>query len=269
MSSAPQPESRPPSSPIIILTYAFSGADYLREVLSTATDFASTYSTGVLPLCDAAAATWRRIDGSDTGLSALAMRSIRSLSSQLIAIIMAGSGGTRWCETVIAPPDCAELFTRLYPATKLISFHRSFADFVQVAIGEYPWGLADSPFAAFTAAYPNRSAAAISAYWASYTERLIEFERTHADRCLRLRFEDLTADPSAALKRVLAFIDDQPEERELISSAIVGGRPYGDADAHPSRSRAQVPVNEIPPALLQRIRKSCAALGYQPALDNS
>jgi hypothetical protein len=260
MSLVSHMETGRPADHVIVLTYAFSGSDYLQEIIPPDSGFSTTYSTGVLPLCDAAAATWRRIDGGGDNLSALATRSIRSLTSQMIAVITAGGGGTRWCETVIAPPDCADLFMRLYPATKLICFHRSFTDFVHVAASEYPWGLADSPFSAFTAAYPNRFAAAIAAYWASYSERLIAFERAHIDHCLRVRYEDLVSRTPEAVKSMLSFLDVQSGETELVA----GSR----ADLGPSErnNSIRIPDGEIPPALRARIRTLCGELGYMAAL---
>lgn len=256
MHIAPRGNAEPSSGAVIVLTYAFSGSEYLREILSPATNFSNTYSTGILPLSDAVAATWRRIDGSGEALSALATKSISSLTSQMIAVIMAETGGARWCETVIAPPDCAYLFTRLYPATKVICFHRSFSEFVRVAVREYPWGIADSPFSAFTAAYPNRSAAAISAYWASYSERLIEFERTHSGSCLRVKYEDLISEAPKEIKRILSFLEVSSEETAVLIS------PPPEPEPSDGISLAQIPVNEIPPVLRERIKGLCGMLGY-------
>jgi hypothetical protein len=95
--------------PVILLTYSQAGAEHLQRILAAHPSLACTSGTGVLPLCQAAAATWQKIEDRNPGLSALAIKSIRAMASSMIAIITAGAGASRWCESAIAGPDAAEV----------------------------------------------------------------------------------------------------------------------------------------------------------------
>ena len=179
-----------------MLTYQHAGAERLRSLLTRDPDLACTYGTGILPLCDAAAATWRSVEGrsADAALSRLAATSIRALTMPVITSVLARQGGRRWCEFAHAPPRLAETFLQLYPQTKVLCLHRSCVDVIDTAIHAEPWGLSGPGYAPFTAAYPASTVAALTAYWNGITAQLIAFEESHPEACRRVRFEDLAGD---------------------------------------------------------------------------
>jgi hypothetical protein len=90
--------------PVIVLAYPGSGAGELHDPLGRSKDLCCTSGTGLLPLCEVAAATWRRIDGRDGALAPLALASIRTLAGGLICVAQARLGGSRWCEIAFSPP---------------------------------------------------------------------------------------------------------------------------------------------------------------------
>jgi hypothetical protein len=76
-------------APVVLLSYVHSGADLVQQALAEGTDLACTVGTGILPLCEVAAATWDQIDGRrGQARSRLAIASIRTLVSTQLA--------TRW-----------------------------------------------------------------------------------------------------------------------------------------------------------------------------
>ncbi|HXS65755.1 MAG TPA: hypothetical protein VN767_23120 [Streptosporangiaceae bacterium] len=63
------------------------------------------------------------------------------------------------------------------------------------ALSAYPLGLGGSPFWPYSGPHPGNSAATVAAYWVARTESQLEFETQHLDSCMRLRHEDVIAQP--------------------------------------------------------------------------
>ena len=109
-----------PRGPVIVLGYGHSGVGFLGGLLSSYRELACTSGTGLLPLCEAAAATWRQIENRAGPLSPLALASIRALTGSLITTALAGTGKVRWCEIAFAHPRCAETFLEVYPSARIL-----------------------------------------------------------------------------------------------------------------------------------------------------
>jgi hypothetical protein len=168
--------------PVVVLAYPYSGVGFLQGILSGHPMLACTAGTGVLPLCQQAAVTWRRVEDRDGPLSPLAVASIRALAGTMITAISAGAGGLRWCEFASPRRGSAETFLQIYPAAKYICLHRSCLDVIQLAILSNPWGLAESALEPFASTYPGNAVAVAAAYWQASTDLLLDFEQTHVDQ---------------------------------------------------------------------------------------
>jgi Sulfotransferase family len=251
----PADERDGPQAPVIVLAYAQSGAARLQRLLRDTGTLACTTSTGVLPAGDQAAAAWRRIDDRER-LSPLALASVRSLVSGMMAAILAQAGRSRWCETAFVDPDCAGTFLRAYPGARFVCLHRSCPEVIRAAISAHPWGLADTPFARHARAYPASASAAIAAYWAFVTESLLRFEAAHPQACLRVRYEDLAGRPGTA-GQILDFLGLEPD-----AAAGIPVVPWREEEA---AVPAQVPASQIPPPLLKDVDELMSRLGYPPA----
>lgn len=242
---------------VIVLTYRHAGAERLRSLLTMHPDLTCTDGTGLLPLCEQAAATWRGVEGrTDARLSRLAASSIRALTMPIITTVLARQGGRRWCDFVTAPPRAAETFLQLYPQTRFLVLHRSCADVVDAAIHAGPWGLAGPECAPFTAAHPASAVAALTAYWTAFTAPLIAFEESHPDVCRRIRYEDFADDPYAAdLFEFLGIKAPMP--------GLADPESPDDANSSPGRvDRAPFPTDRVPAPLLAQADNLARKLGY-------
>jgi hypothetical protein len=235
--------------PVIVLSYPHSGTDRLWSLLADQAELACTSGSGVLPLCEQAAAAWANADGTADGrLSALAASSIRSLVATIVTSLLVQQGKRRWCEFATAPPRSAETFLRLYPQTRVLCLHRSCPDFICAVLLASPWGLASPAFAPFTSAYPASTVAALTAYWAAHTGALLEFEQAHPENCRRVRHDDLADGPGPGLH---AFLGLEEAGADLMPAQASGPPPA-------------IPVSQIPRPLLAVASDLTGKLGYPP-----
>jgi hypothetical protein len=246
-------------SPVIVLTYPHAGAARLRAMLAAHPDLGCTTGTGILPLCQQAADTWRAADGTGVHLSALAAASTRALATGIVTAMVARLGGRRWCEFAAAPPSAAETFLQLYPQTRLLCLHRAWTEVVHAAVHASSWGPSGPELAPFTAAHPDSAVTALTAYWLTRTEALIDFEHDHPDVSLRVRYEDLA--DSAEHAHVFAFLGLP------LPAPGIAGRPDPDDGSQPSGARGHrdpFPARQVPAQLLARAHDLMTRLGYPP-----
>jgi hypothetical protein len=250
--------------PVIILSYAYSGADLVQRAIAAGTDLACTSGTGIIPLCAAAAETWRRVDDRSThALSPLAAASIRSMVAAQVTAILAAAGKTRWCELATASPGAAESFARVLPRAVFICVHRSCLGVVQAAVQVNPWGLHGQGLMPYVLAYPGNSVAAMAAYWADSAEQLIAFEEANRETTQRVRYEDVTTDPDQAIAPVRTTLHLNGPAPNAMLPAPPG---HPDPGASPPTAEAAAPAGMVPGPLRQRIDCLHAKLGY-PLLD--
>jgi Sulfotransferase family len=249
------------TGPVIVLSYAYAGADRVQNALAIGGELACTSGTGIIPLCASTADTWRRIEnrqGKD--LSSLGAAAIRRHVAAQMAVVLAGSGQTRWCELAVTSPSAAETFLRLFPHARFVCVHRHCLEVIRAAVHANPWGLHGQGLAPYLVTYPGNSVAAMAAYWANSAEQLIAFERAHQQAAHRLRYEDATAHPDQTLTTVRAALGLASNPRGRMHPAL----PEWPADpaTPPARPHAEVPAQMIPEPLLERISRLHTELGY-------
>ncbi len=247
---------------MILLSYPYSGAARVQECFAAAAGLACTFGTGIIPLCDAAAQTWRRVEGRDeVTLSRLAATAVRGLVTVQVTTILANAGRKRWCELATGDPSAAQSFVQLFPEAAFVCVHRGCLEMISAWIAASPWGLHNQGLAPYLLAYPGNSVAALAACWANSTDALLAFEAANPQAARRVRSEDLTAAPSETLAELLAWLGLDGR------SAGHGASLAGTADLATAAAPAAgplVPVQMIPPQLRERIGRLHAALGYPP-----
>jgi hypothetical protein len=250
------------NSPVVVLSYAHSGARQVQENLAAGTNLACTRGTGVIPLCAAAAATWQRIERRDAQrMSRLAAATIRGLATAQVTVILAELGKTRWCELATAATAAAGLFAEIFPGTAFVCIHRRCPDMIAAALRARPWGLAGQGFAPYLLAHSGRTVAALAAYWADSTEDLLAFEKASPGAVRRLRRED-AASTGEALTAVRDWLGlgSPPPWPGLISL------PVQESDPATRPGPADIPASLIPAPVRERVNRLHAELGYPPVL---
>ena len=247
--------------PVVILSYLYSGAALVQEALSPDGHLARTQSTGILPLCAAAAGTWRRVEGGNgQRLSRLALVSVRQLVTTQMAVLLAATGKTRWCELAGASADTEAVFRQVFPHAGFVCVHRSCTEVVAAGVDASPWGVHGPAIGRYALAHPGNCVAALAAYWARSTDLLLQFERANHEATHRVRYEDVITDPVRALTDVRSSL--------RLTGGDEGFGAPGRTDsvnkeaAAPAESRREVPVEMIPEDLRERIDLLHAELGY-------
>lgn len=246
--------------PIVVLCYPHGGAETLSRLLSASRSLACTSGTGIIPLCHAAMASWQQAEGPGRPPSTLAVKSVRALVAQMISVIQARTGGSRWCEIVFTGTAAAATFLQVFPEVTFLCLHRSLRAVLAEGITAYPWGLGASPFWSFSGSHPGNSASTITAFWAARTEDLLEFEAAHSAACVRIRHEDLVSGNSAVAAGIYRHLG--LDNGDL--TAPIPGLP--GAGHHDNRNdpdqQVPVPVDQIPSRLLGRAAELHEELKY-------
>jgi hypothetical protein len=257
-------EAATDSFPVIVLTYPHVGGERVEQVLHAYPDLACTHGTGVLPLCEQAAATWQQTENSHgRALSSLAAASTRAMITSMITTLLARAGKRRWCEFCTAPPPVAQTFLILYPRTRFVCVHTACPAFIRAVLDASPWGLDGPAFAPFIAAHPDSTVAALSAFWAVRTQLLIDFEDAHPEASLRVRYEDFTTGTGGVANDLATFLGLAPRQAEPEPGQSRGAGP-GWPGPERRDPAGPLPIGQIPGPLLDQVNHLLGKLSYQP-----
>jgi hypothetical protein len=257
----------PAREPIIVLTYPHAGGELLTRMLSASPSVVCTQGTGLLPLCHSAVTTWQNLENRDTAPSPLAVKSVRSLVSVMATMLRTRTGAARWCETASAAPQAAAAFLRIFPETTFLCLYRSLPPVITEVARAYPWGLGGSPLWPYAAGHPGNNLATIVAYWAGHTRQLADFEAEHPQSCLRVRYEDLTAQPDRCTAEISAHLRLNPPGFSAPSETGNGLPPDMDGGGTPvtgASPEQRPPLGQVPPQLLAEADELHTRLGYGP-----
>lgn len=268
-SARPGPAATPPvgaarelaSGPVLVLTYGFAGGQRLQDLLRSEPTLGCTTRTGILSAALNAAEAWSRAEDSvGDQMSALAASSVKALITPMLAIIRARTGGTRWCETA-TDSFAAAVFLRFFPDTRVICLHRACPDVAYAVLAANPWGICGPVYARHLAAYPASTAAALAAWWVDQAGPLADFEAGHPHACMRVRYEDIVADPGQALTAIRGFIGLEPASAIPAANATAWTPSAGPAAPG---CGADFPADQLPPQLASQVDALHVRLGYPP-----
>lgn len=253
-------------SPVILLTYAHSGAQRVQDTLAAGTGLACTSGTGIIPQCAAAAEAWQRVEARDgQPLSRLAASTVRGLVTAQVTVILASAGQDRWCELTFAAPQSLQSFLQMFPNSAVVCVHRRCPDVITAAVDASPWGLGSPALLPYLLSYPGNNVAAIAAYWANQAEELLTFEKANPAHTRRVRLEDITADPATTLT-TLTTLQDWLKLSHTPPPALPQQPRLPQPESLPPP--ASIPAEMIPPALRERINRLHTELHY-PAVESA
>jgi hypothetical protein len=276
------------AAPVFVLTAARSGSTLLRFMLDTHPELVCPPEMGVAAAVAQLARMWSVAEGKD-GAGVVPLLSPEHVTERAAAAIRAAieaafqpyaetSGKLRWCDKSLDTVMCPDLIAKIWPDAKFICLYRHVMDVVASGLEACPWGLDGFGFDRYSSQYPTNNVAAVGAYWVGSIGRIIDFEKKIDDRALRVRYEDLVADPESVASRIFSFLG-LPEVPGISDSCFTSAHDAnGPSDpkiwftkevsvASVGRG-SDVPANRLPPILRSSINEALAELGYVTVEDD-
>jgi protein-tyrosine sulfotransferase len=203
------------SNPVFVLCSGRSGSTLLRFLLDAHPDLACPPETNLAALCAQLASAWSLLAGASglagqagepTMLPESGIARIRQSLDLMVGPYLARRGKVRYCDKSLGAAEHADLLLRLLPEVKFICLYRHPMDVIASGLEACPWGLKGFGFDSYAAEYPGNAVLALARYWADHTATILAAEQLAPDRCHRIRYEDLVADPESVAERMFAFL---------------------------------------------------------------
>jgi hypothetical protein len=273
-------------SPVFVLSTARSGSTLLRFILDSHPVLACPPESDValafryllrMRTILEQARTGAGEQGPSAALPEHIAAAVRRPVDEAFGDYLRSVGKTRWCDK---SPDSvwdAELLPKLYPRARFICLYRHPMDVIASLVESHPFGLGDGLAArhqSLAAQYPGNMVATAGAYWQAHVERMLAFEATHPERCLRVRYEDLATAPEPTAAKIFSFlgIEQVPgitEECFRVEHARQGPGDkkiwLTDRVSADSLGRGiRIPVSFLPAQMRKDVNRLLEMLDYRP-----
>src|SRR5580692_4238394 len=269
------------ADPVFVLCNGRSGSTLLRFLLDAHPDLACPPETNLPDLCAQLATVWSLIEGAPLSVNRgdeppeipdAAISGIRETMDRMVGSYLARRGKTRYCDKSLGTARFADLVLRVWPQARFLCLYRHPMDVIASGMEACPWGLNVYGFDPYAAMTPGNAVLALARFWLDNAELIWAAEEQFADRCLRVRYEDLVKDPQLVTDGIFEFLGVTPV-------ADIGERVFatekersGPADYkiwHTSRISDEsvgrgweIPAGMIAPPERDRINALAEKLGY-------
>jgi hypothetical protein len=260
-----------------------SGSTLVRFLLDAHPDLACPPETRLPWLCTQLATAWSVIEGvslpsGDAGklrtVPDPVVAGLRQSLYPMVGSYLARRGKKRYCDKSLGGAQHAGLLQQVWPEARFVCLYRHPMDVIGSGIEACPWGLSGYGFESYVPDASGNIVSALARYWADYTAAIVLAEEQLGASCLRLRYEDLVADPEAEAARLFEFAGARPVPGIADSCFSPDLQRFGPGDYkiwNTSQVTADsvgrgwpVPVRLIPGQLLARVNELADTLGYLP-----
>lgn len=195
--------------PVLVLTCARSGSTLLRALLNKHPDLGCPPETNIAKTVVQLRELWSNLDPECRRdvLSPAARKNLRDTFDAVMTAYLERREKVRYCDKSLGTVEAADQFLDLYPETKFICLYRHAMDVVSSALEASPWGLFGYGFEPYARLSPSNSVGALVAYWNDTTIRTMDFEDKHPDRCIRVYYEELAANPEKVVGEIFRFLE--------------------------------------------------------------
>jgi hypothetical protein len=273
--------------PVFVLCAARSGSTLLRFVLDAHPDLSCPPETNVPALCGQLATVWSLIEGAPLSqnrgdeppdIPDAAIAGVKETMDRMTGSYLARRGKKRYCDKSLGTARFAYLMTRIWPEAKFICLFRHPMDVIASGMEACPWGLNGYGFDPYIAETPGNAVHALGRFWLDNASVIALAEEQYADRCLRVRYEDMVADPQGEADRIFEFLGAASVPDIEARMFAAERERYGPADYkiwHTSRISGDsvgrgwtVPAGLIGAQVRVAINELCGRLGYVPVDDD-
>lgn len=238
-------------------------------------------------LCGQLANVWSLIEGAPLSANRgdeppeipdAAITGVRETMERMTSSYLARRGKKLYCDKSLGTARFAYLMQRIWPGTKFICLFRHPMDVVSSGMEACPWGLNGYGFDPYIAETPGNAVHAPAHFWLDSAATILSAEEQYADRCHRVRYEDMVADPQAVADELFKFLEVETV-RGIAEACFAAERErFGPADYkiwHTSQITSDsvgrgwtIPAGLIGPQVRIAMNELCRKLGYVPADEN-
>ncbi len=264
------------SRPLFVLSCNRSGSTLLRFILDTHPE---VYCPPELFLGQAARSMGTFLSGlegyetfqegaEEFRVAAAVREPLRSFLDERLAAATARKGKRLWCEKTPDNVYHLRLLDALYPEARHVCLYRHGLDVVVSAMrlaGRIP------PVQRWIRQSSGHALTGTIRWWCEMTREILACEHRSPERCFRIRYEDLVADPGRALPPLFAFLGLAWDER-LLDTVFSAEHELGHEDPNirftgrihqdSLGTGADLPLAEVPDETLDEMRRLLAELGY-------
>ncbi|HEY1640396.1 MAG TPA: sulfotransferase [Streptosporangiaceae bacterium] len=281
-------DGSPPSGdsfadPVFVLCNGRSGSTLLRFLLDAHPDLACPPETNLPELCAQLATVWSLIEGAPLSANRgheppvipdAAIRGVRETMDRMVGSYLIRRGKKRYCDKSLGTASFAGLLLRVYPQARFICLYRHPMDVIASGLEACPWGLNGYGFDSYIATTPGNAVLALARYWADNVSGALAAEESFPDRCIRVRYEDLVADPEGTAAAIFTFLGAAVVPGISATCFSADRERFGPGDhkiwftseisLDSTRRGWSIPASMIPPQVLGPINELTAKLGYIP-----
>lgn len=255
--------------PIFILSCGRAGSTLLRYIIDTHPDICSPAELHLGRLCGLLVNMCEYLSlGSKAENRPLIYAKVNRLMSEWIGDYVQMRGKRFWCEK--SPDNLGHLpvLKNVFSDAKYICLHRNCMDVVHSTLE-----MAEKKYFV-TSGSQARNEKDVCLHvdnWVSETGTLLEFEQQNADRCIRVRYEDLINAPAEISKRIFEFIGLDWDEK-ILDAVFSTHHPTGPGDPKALFARtihkksigkgSAISRRDITDDLLQKMNDLLETLGY-------
>jgi hypothetical protein len=275
------------ADPVFVLCNGRSGSTLLRFLLDAHPELACPPETNLPALCGQLATVWSLIEGAPLSANRgdeppeipdTAISGIRETVDRMLSSYLKRRGKRRYCDKSLGTARFAELLMRVYPKAQFICLYRHPMDVIASGLEACPWGLSGYGFDPYIASTPGNEVLALARFWADNAATTLAAEERFPDQSLRVRYEDLVADPEETAEEIFRFIGVSPVPGISATCFSPERERFGPGDHKiwytPEISRESIgrgwsiPAEMIGPQVLANIRELTEKLGYLPVDDS-
>ena len=262
--------------PIFILSSPRSGSTLLRCIVDTHPDICSPPQLDLGALCDrlyhAAFYSIGQLAGSEHEKQQLAITETRQVANGLMTRYMSAKGKKQWCEKTTENSDHLPIIEKIFPDARYICLYRNCLDVAHSCIRFNPLGYMPE-LAPFVGRRPDNFVAAMMEGWLETNRKLLDLEAENPERCFRIRYEALVADPKAVLPHLFEFLGASWNDA-LLEAIFNTPHDRGEGDIKVWLSKAisrdsvgkgsSIPEAYLPKDLVQEVDSLHEKIGYPP-----
>jgi protein-tyrosine sulfotransferase len=265
------------TSPLFILSTERSGSTLLRYILDT---HELIGCPGELLLGGLAAGLTRVFSGVRPAAyqkwldDAEVCHDVREVLDRIMQSYLDRIGKVIWCDKTPLNVAYLGLLVKIFPEARYLCLYRNCLDVAYSALEAYSFGCAPG-VEGYAVRYPNNFVRGMVENWADKTERIVDFERDHSGSCVRLRYEDLVAGPTAQMSRIFDFLGIG-WSYDILEAALAKPHYEGGGDQKIKSEREihqrsigtgkRIPLAMLPPFLINRVNSLLLLLRY-PAIE--